>query len=209
MKRDLTVFANDIIDSINMIQVYTKTLTKDEFLKSTLVQDAVLRRLEIIGEAVKKIPAEIRNNCPDVPWKQMAGMRDVLIHDYSGVNLDRVWLTVKQDLPELRTKAVTPWWSRRTISPKRQTQNQLKARSRLKQEAKAKIRVQSSAVTWYHLLSGASLKPAGGKGFPEQSVFGPVFPATGPWPAETGPYQRPAWPFGRRSSPAAGESYAF
>lgn len=92
------------MEAICKIEEYTDSLTKEEFLKSHLIQDAVLRRLEIIGEAVKNIPSEVRNIYSDIPWKQMAGMRDVLIHDYFGVNLERVWLTVKKDLPKVKPK---------------------------------------------------------------------------------------------------------
>ncbi|MBS3970702.1 MAG: DUF86 domain-containing protein [Clostridia bacterium] len=94
----------DVLEAICKIEEYTDSLTKEEFLKSHLIQDAVLRRLEIIGEAVKNIPSEVRNIYSDIPWKQMAGMRDVLIHDYFGVNLERVWLTVKKDLPKVKPK---------------------------------------------------------------------------------------------------------
>jgi uncharacterized protein with HEPN domain len=104
MKREVSMFIKDVLESICIIECYTEKLTKEEFLTNSLVQDAVLRRLEIIGEAVKNIPNEVRKKYSDVPWKQMAGMRDVLIHDYFGVNLERVWLTVKKDLPEVRSK---------------------------------------------------------------------------------------------------------
>ncbi len=75
-----------------------------EFYEDSIVQDAVLRRLEIIGEAVKNVPDDFRAKYPDVPWRQIAGMRDVLIHAYFGVNLRRVWKVVKEDLPGLKLK---------------------------------------------------------------------------------------------------------
>ena len=72
------------------------------FLTSRLIQDGVVRNLEVIGEATKNLSIELRDANPAIPWRQIAGMRDVLIHDYLKVNLSRVWLTVSTDLPQLR-----------------------------------------------------------------------------------------------------------
>jgi len=80
--------------SIEKIEEYTTDVNEEEFYKNTFVQDAVLRRLEIIGEAVKNIPDDFRAKYPDIPWRQIAGMRDVLIHAYFGVNLRRVWKVI-------------------------------------------------------------------------------------------------------------------
>jgi uncharacterized protein with HEPN domain len=77
-------------------------ITEEEFYKNYQTQDAVIRRLEIIGEAVKNIPHEFREKYPKIPWKKVAGLRDVLIHGYFGVNLRRVWKTIVKDLPELK-----------------------------------------------------------------------------------------------------------
>lgn len=76
----------------------------DDFLADDKTSYATLRALEIIGEAVKKVPQVIRNRYPDIPWAEMAGMRDKLIHDYFGVNLQTVWDTVKRDIPHLKPK---------------------------------------------------------------------------------------------------------
>lgn len=92
MKGDVEVYIEDVMESISKIEEYTKTLSRDDFFSNTQVQDAVLRRLEIMGEAVKNIPDDFRDRYPKIPWRRIAGMRDVLIHAYFGVNLDRIWI---------------------------------------------------------------------------------------------------------------------
>ena len=100
-KRDYKLYLKDILDAITKIEGYTKDLSFEEFSKGDLVIDGVVRNFEIIGEASKNIPDEVKKQYPDVPWKEMAGMRDKMIHEYFGVDLEIVWKTVKNRLPQL------------------------------------------------------------------------------------------------------------
>ena len=104
MKKDPKVFIAHILESIERIEKYTQNLTKDEFFNSTQIQDAVIWRIAIIGEAVKNIPTEIKNKYPDIPWRQIAGMRDILIHEYFGVDLKLTWKVATEDVLDFKKK---------------------------------------------------------------------------------------------------------
>lgn len=93
-----------ILDAISRIEEYTLGLKYKEFLKNHLVQDGVIRQIEIIGEAAKRLSPKMRDQISDIPWKDIAGMRDKLIHDYMGVDIDAVWDTVDKDIPMLKNK---------------------------------------------------------------------------------------------------------
>ncbi|MBM3197967.1 MAG: DUF86 domain-containing protein [Chlamydiae bacterium] len=100
--RDWLFRIQDILRAIEKIEMYVQGMTTSQFKKNDLVIDAVVRNLEVIGEAGKSIPVHIRRAYPDIPWEEMNGMRNVLIHEYFGVDITTVWHTVKKHLPMLK-----------------------------------------------------------------------------------------------------------
>jgi len=103
-KRNDKLYLKDTLDSIEKIEKYVNNLNYEEFSKNLVVIDAVVRNFEIIGEATKNLSKEIKSLYPNIPWKEMAGMRNKVIHEYFGVNLKIVWKTIKERLPELKIK---------------------------------------------------------------------------------------------------------
>ena len=102
--RNFELFLEDIIEQIGLIENSIKHIKKNNFLRDKDIQDSTARRLEIIGEATKNVPDDIRNRYPEVEWKKIAGMRDIIIHAYFKLDLDAVWKVIKEDLPDLKNK---------------------------------------------------------------------------------------------------------
>ena len=100
--REWTFRIQDILTAIDKIEEYLHGMNVNQFKKSNIAIDAVIRNLEIIGEASKNIPSTIRRSNPSIPWAEMNGMRNILIHEYFGVDLNIVWHTVKTYLPPLQ-----------------------------------------------------------------------------------------------------------
>ena len=103
-ERDYIMFLEDILDSAEKIEKYTSGFNIEKLIADEKVQDAVIRRFEIIGEAVKNLPARFKKEHVDINWKEISGMRDILIHEYFGVNTQRIWKTIEKDIPDLKNK---------------------------------------------------------------------------------------------------------
>ena len=102
MLEKFAVYLKDINESIESIENFIEEMTQEQFEDDDKTSSAVIRKLEIIGEASKYIPEVIRNKYTEIPWKEMAGMRDKLIHAYSKVDFKLVWMTIKHRIPEIK-----------------------------------------------------------------------------------------------------------
>jgi uncharacterized protein with HEPN domain len=103
-KRHYLVFLDDILEGIEKAEDFTKGMDFREFAEDEKTVFAAIRAIEIVGEAVKRIPEEMKKQYPDIPWKEMAGMRDVLIHDYFGIDKKTLWRTIRKDIPAVKPK---------------------------------------------------------------------------------------------------------
>lgn len=104
MIKDSSIFIEHILENIIDIESFVKNIDKEKFLKNKEKQNAVIRSLEIIGEAVKNLPQNITVKYSDIPWKEIAGTRDKITHHYFGVDLELIWKIIENNIPELKQK---------------------------------------------------------------------------------------------------------
>ena len=102
MKRKVSLYLRDILENMSLAEEFVRGFSQQDLTKDYRTLYAVLRAVELTGEAVKHVPDETRRLYPDIPWREMAGMRDKLIHDYIGVDVETVWLVVKDRVPAMR-----------------------------------------------------------------------------------------------------------
>jgi uncharacterized protein with HEPN domain len=100
--RNQRLYLKDILDAMESIEKFVQDMNFEDFKKDDKTVSAVIRKFEIIGEATKQIPDEIKQKSPEAPWKEMAGMRDRLIHFYFGVDYQLVWMTIKERIPKVK-----------------------------------------------------------------------------------------------------------
>jgi len=105
-KREVIDFLEDTLNAMEKAELFITDMTYEEFLKDEKTIFAVIRAIEVIGEALKHVPSELRQKFSDIPWRDITGMRDILVHEYFGVDLETVWETVKTDIPSIKPPIV-------------------------------------------------------------------------------------------------------
>ena len=104
MKRDIAIYPDDMLESIKLIVLYLDNSSEDDFNRTTQLHDAILHRIQIIGEAAKQVPEEYRDRWSQIPWRDIAGMRDIIVHEYSGITLAMIWKLAVEDIPVLKSQ---------------------------------------------------------------------------------------------------------
>ena len=100
--RDWTLFIRDICTCADKVLLYTKDMSREDFFSDSKTFDAVIRNLQVIGEAAKKLPSDVKRKYKSIEWKKMTGLRDIVVHDYFGINEDIVWDVIQSKIPELK-----------------------------------------------------------------------------------------------------------
>ena len=106
MAHDETLYLRHVLDAMDTVEEYLQGVNEEKFKNTRLIQDGVIRQIEIIGEAVRHVSKNTRKSYPEIPWQDVAGMRDKLIHGYFGVDIEKVWDTARDDLPILREQVM-------------------------------------------------------------------------------------------------------
>ncbi len=101
-KRDVRDYLHDILESVDEVESFVEGMSSEAFMKDRKTKNAVMRSIEVIGEASRHVPVALREKYPEVPWKEIIGMRDKLIHGYSGIDYETVWKAAKEDVPSLK-----------------------------------------------------------------------------------------------------------
>ena len=104
MPRDIRLYLDDMLEAIRVIREYTAGMTYDSFAADRKTIDAVVRNLEIIGEAEKKLPEKVKDEAGEIEWRKIIGLRNLLIHEYFGVQAEVIWKTIQEDLPLLKNR---------------------------------------------------------------------------------------------------------
>jgi len=106
-ERSTSLLLDDIMEAAERIATYTAGMDRADFISSGMAADAVVRNLEIIGEAANRLPTEFTDKHPEIEWRKIIGLRHRIVHDYFGVDLDMIWAIIRRDLPDFASRIAT------------------------------------------------------------------------------------------------------